>query len=269
MIISLDTSNFLQNYELVFVTGHPRSGTTIVHALVCSGAEVNDYIPESSYLTGMVNNFIAGFNNEIHNVNFFGSKQAYVDYTGKQVRNFVNDCWVGFGAPKVLALKDPVMMNQLDALNGIFPSAKFIIALRDPFEVVSSFCKVKSRQGIVADATVTQEIARNAAIDYKRAIRFKTSYPERTLLFHYDSVFDGSYDQKLSSFSPNIRCNPDNLWKSKFVKDVQAVKTPWITDKYGEMMGKVSRTEPDLSEEQREIVKRFTFEDYEKAVSLT
>lgn len=268
MIITLDTSNFLQNYELVFVTGHPRSGTTIVHALVCSGAEVNDFVPESSYLTGMVNNFISGFNRDAHNVGFFGSKQAYVDYAGKQVRNFVNDCWVSFGAPKVLALKDPMMMSQLDALNGIFPSAKFIIALRDPFEVVSSFCKVKSRQGLVVDATVTEEIARNAAIDYKRAILFKTSCPERTLLFHYDSVFDGAYDQRLSAFSPNIKCNTDDLWKSKFVKDVQDARTPWLTDKYGKMIETVSRSEPDLSDEQREIVKRFTFDAYEKAVSL-
>jgi hypothetical protein len=268
LYISLDTSNFLQNYELVFVTGHPRSGTTIAHALVCSGADVNDYIPESSYLTGMVSNFIAGFNNEIHNVNFFGSKQAFVDYAGKQIRNFVNDCWINFGAPKVLALKDPVMMGQLDALNGIFPSSKFIISLRDPFEMVSSFCKVKTRQGIAVNSAVTQEISRNAANDYKRAIHFKTSYPERTLLFHYDSVFDGSYSQKLLSFSSNIVCNPENLWKSKFVKDVQAVKTPWITDKYGMGMEKVSKTEPDLSEEQREIIKSFTLNDYEKALSL-
>jgi len=246
----------------------PRSGTTIAHALVCSGADVNDFVPECSYLTGLVNNFIAGFNNDVHNVNFFGSKQAYVDYTGKQVRNFVNDCWVGLGAPKVLALKDPMMMSQLDALNGIFPLAKFIIALRDPFEVVSSFCKVKSRQGLAVDAAVTREIARNAAIDYKRAIRFKTSYPERTLLFHYDSVFDGSYEQRLSAFSPNIKCNPENLWKSKFVKDVQAVKTPWTTDKYGKMVGKVSRSEIELSDEQSGLVKKITFDDYEKAVSL-
>lgn len=268
MFISLDTSSFLQNYELVFVTGHPRSGTTIVHALICSGAQANDFVPESSYLTGMVGNFVAGFNNDVHNVNFFGSKQAYVDYAGKQVRNFVNDCWVGFGAPKVLALKDPMMMSQLDAFKGIFPSARFVIALRDPYEVVSSFCKVKSRQGLVVDNAVTHEIARNAAVDYMRATQFKTSNPERTLLFHYDSVFDGSYDQKLSAFSSSIKCNPDNLWKSKFVKDVQDVKTPWVTDKYGKMIEKVSRSEPDLNDEQREIVKSVTFDAYEKAVAL-
>jgi hypothetical protein len=118
------------------------------------------------------------------------------------------------------------------------------------------------------DKATTHEIARNSAVDYMRAIQFKTSSPERTLLFHYDSVFDGSCGQKLSAFCSDIKCNPDNIWKSKFVKDVQDVKTPWVTGKYGKMIEKVSRSEPDLDNERREVVKSVTFDTYEKAVAL-
>lgn len=267
MIISQDTTAYFKNYELMFVTGHPRSGTTITHALVCSSEEVNDYVPESSYLTGLVNNFITGFNNDAHNVDFFGGKQAFVDYAGKQIRNFVNDCWIGFGAPKTLALKDPLMMAGLDAFKGIFPFAKFVITLRDPYEVVSSFCKVRQRQGAVVDAAMTEGLARNAALDYQRAANFKASNPKQTLLFHYDSLFDGSYVAKLSGFSTNINCNPDKVWESRFASDPQKTKSPWLTDKYGQKLNAVSKSDTDLTNEQRKIVEQVTVPSYEKAVS--
>ncbi|MCC9622543.1 sulfotransferase [Thalassospira sp. MA62] len=269
LIISQDTTSYFENYELTFVTGHPRSGTTIAHALVCSSQNVNDYIPESSYLTGLVSNFMTGFRNDVHNVDFFGSKQAFVDYAGKQVRNFVNDCWIGFGAPKMLALKDPLMMETLDAFNGIFPFAKFIITVRDPFEVISSFCKVKQRQGAVVDAAMTTGLARNAALDYERASKFKSLHPDRTLLFHYDSLFDGSFSTTLSAFSSNIECRPNKVWDSKFVADTQKEKSPWLTEKYGQKLAAVSKSEPDLTSEQRKIVEKVTFPAYEKAVSLS
>ncbi|MBO6807602.1 sulfotransferase [Thalassospira sp.] len=266
MIISQDTTAYFNNYELMFVTGHPRSGTTITHALVCSSEEVNDYVPESSYLTGLVNNFITGFNNDAHNVDFFGGKQAFVDYAGKQIRNFVNDCWIGFGAPKTLALKDPLMMAGLDAFKGIFPFAKFVITLRDPYEVVSSFCKVRQRQGAVVDAAMTEGLARNAALDYERAARFKAANSNQVLLFHYDSLFDGSYLKKLSAFSPNIVCNPDKVWESNFVSKKQKKDSAWHTEKYGEKPENITRNEPELNDAQRSIVKRVTVPSYEKVI---
>ena len=56
------------SFQPVFVSGSPRSGTTLCHALICTSNEVNDYVPESSYLTGLLNNFIHGNSNEIHNL---------------------------------------------------------------------------------------------------------------------------------------------------------------------------------------------------------
>lgn len=76
---------------------------------------------------------------------------------------------------------------------------------------------MRQRQGAVVDAAMTEGLARNAALDYERAARFKAANSNQVLLFHYDSLFDGSYLKKLSAFSPNIVCNPDKVWESNFV----------------------------------------------------
>jgi hypothetical protein len=251
----------------MFVTGHPRSGTTITHAMICSSDMVNDYIPESSYLTGLVRNFAQGFQNDEHNVDFFGSKQAFVDYGGKQIRNFINDCWIAFGSPKVLALKDPVMMDLLDVYKGLFPFAKFVISLRDPFEVVSSFCNVKRREGVEVTDALTRQLAHNAAVDYARALRFKQANPDATLLFHYDSLFDDSYASKFAAFDASIQCTPDKVWDSKFVDDAGKTKSPWMTKKYGQKLDGVKKTVLNLSDAQRQIIEQTAMGEYNKVLA--
>ncbi|WP_181850554.1 sulfotransferase [Thalassospira xiamenensis] len=268
MIISQDTSHFFKEYDLVFVTGHPRSGTTVTHALVCSAEQINDYVPETSFLTGLVKNFVAGFNNDAHNVEFFGSKQGFVDYAGKQIRNFVNDAWVAFGAPKVLAFKDPLMMECLDVFRMIFPFARFIISVRDPFETVSSYCAVKRRQGIEVTADIVKLLARNVAIDYARAAQIKVNLRGQVLLLHYDNFFDGSYAEKLSTFHPLIVSRPEKVWDSKFVQDTQKNKTAWMTDKYGKKIDEVKKSSPVLDDEQRGIIETVAVPDYKRIMEI-
>ncbi|WP_417816345.1 sulfotransferase family protein [Thalassospira alkalitolerans] len=268
MIITQDTSHFFENYELVFVTGHPRSGTTISYAMICSSDTVNDFIPESSFLTGLVSNFVAGYNNDVHNNEFFGGKQAFVDYAGKQIRNFVNDCWIRFSSPKVLAFKDPIMMSQLDVFRVIFPRAKFVIMVRDPKEVVSSFYSVKRKEGVEITLQLTEVLARNAAMDYARTIAFKNKNPDNILLLHYDSFFDGSYGETITAAIPAIRCNPEKTWESKFVDDVQKKKTAWVTDKLGKKLDEVEKTKVNLSIEQGEIVDRIAGPEYQKVMQI-
>ncbi len=116
-----------------------------------------------------------------------------------------------------------------------------MITIRDPFEVVSSFCNVKRRQGAVINAKLTQVLAKNAAIDYERAVNFKANNPDRVLLFHYDSLFDDTYGEKLAAFNPDIQCNPDRVWDSKFVSKAAKKRTPWVTEKYGKKLDGVEK----------------------------
>ena len=73
------------SFRPVFVSGSPRSGTTVCHSLICTSNEVNDYVAESIYLTGLLNKFINGNSNEINNSDYFGSMQEFQELNFGQI----------------------------------------------------------------------------------------------------------------------------------------------------------------------------------------
>lgn len=224
-------------FEPYFVTGAPRTGTTILHALICTDQSVNDYIAESSYFTALLRAFAAGWANfDTHTYAYFsGDRQAFGRYHSQLLRAVLHDIWQQVGRPKKLALKDPLLSRQIGNLAQLIPESKYVLSIRDARDVVASRVTV-ARKGN-PDAVITAaEIAgfcKEFNASYAPLINAPDIFARRALLVPYEGLSRSGDLTAVDSFM-GIRCQPDHVWQSKLT-DINrpASKTEWHTEQYG------------------------------------
>lgn len=130
--------------QLIFIGGVPRSGTTLVQKVL--GLNTQLYAgPEFDHLQATCNlykQYKAGLENE-RQINFYtleGIKKVF--------QNLIVDALHDVNKGKefsFLSEKTPSNVLVFDTLAEIFPSAKFILVIRDPRGSIGSFKKVSAR----------------------------------------------------------------------------------------------------------------------------
>ena len=258
-------SNTVQSsFTPVFVSGSPRSGTTVCHALICTSHEVNDYVPESSFLTGVLNNLITSLNNEIHNVDLFGSKADFFDFGTEAVSQLLVHLWIRLKSPKLLCLKDPLMFLHFDWLHKVYPHVRYIFTFRDPVETISSRVTVDHKAGVLIDEAQLQKHSKELKFNYDFALKLHQTTSDRLLLINYREIIDGSAPQKINTFLNLTDIDVGTLWESQFTKQKQRKTTEWTTEKYGDPIGSTEKTPIVLSRSEQLIVERLCSESYSK-----
>jgi len=220
------------SFQPVFVSGSPRSGTTLCHALICTSNEVNDYVPESSYLTGLLNNFFHGNSNENHNLGLFGSMQEFQELNVEQISFVLHYLWLRLGHKKYLCLKDPLMFRHFDWLDQVFKQVKYVFTYRDPIETISSRVTVLKKEGKDINANVLAALSNELLGYYHYAEKLVSTKSDRTLIVNYEDIIDGAAEKRLASFLSLDDINRNNLWKSEFFSKHQRRDTAWNTPKY-------------------------------------
>jgi hypothetical protein len=243
----------LENIKPVFVSGSPRSGTTVCHALLCTADNVNDYMPESSYFTGILNTFISGLNNSLHNVEFFGSEQEFIDHGLEQISSFLSYAWARFDKPEFLAFKDPLMFMHMNWLHKFFHNAKYVLTLRDPLEVISSRVVVERKMGRQVDNNFIANVSYELMIYNKFVKDLHAACGDRLTVIHYDQLLRDDAAKCFERIDPSIHIDQNKIWVTKYMKDVRK-DSAWITDKIGKRVDEVHKTRLCLQDDQIEIV---------------
>jgi hypothetical protein len=256
----------LERFTPIFVSGSPRSGTTICHALLCTAENVNDYVPESSFLSGILNNFIVGLNNDFHNVDFFGSKQAFIDYGIEQIASMLMYSWLRFDTPEFLALKDPLMFTHMNWIHQAFPNVRYVFTLRDPIETISSRVTVERRMGKYINNELVSNISAELSGYYNFISHVDQNCKNRLTVIHYDEIMSGSVKERFKEISPSIQVDQNRVWISKFMAKVK--DSPWTTESYGKRILDVKRAPIVLDEAQAEIVTNICGESYVRACAM-
>ena len=124
-----------------------RSGTTLLHQIVCLSPDTHPFISEGQYLTvqlGVYANFLG--ERRVYVDDYFGGPAGLKNFTKDIIERFIKTAWNTLDKPAVLAMKNPELAFYFPLLAEFYPAARFLLAVRDPKDTLASMIAVQERQ---------------------------------------------------------------------------------------------------------------------------
>lgn len=215
-------------FEPYFVVGAPRTGTTILHALICTDESVNDYIAECSYFTALLPPFALGWSNfDQHTYAYFpGGRPEFGRYHSQLLRAVLRDTWEQVGQPKKLALKDPVLSRQMGNLAQLLPESKYVVSIRDARDAIASRVTVM-RKG-KPDAVVSEQdvirVCQEFNASYLPLLKAPDIFSGRALVVAYEGLSRSGNLAPIETFM-GIACHAGRVWKSELLVSAERKQT--------------------------------------------
>ena len=114
------TNNVPNYFTPLLVGGAPRTGTTALHALICTSPTTNGYIAECSYFSAFMQPLLVGIETfDLHTKHYFDTRESFLQYYGSIMTGLLSDFWQSIGRPELLALKDPLLTPHFPLLAKI------------------------------------------------------------------------------------------------------------------------------------------------------
>ncbi len=102
--------------KLIFVGGCMRTGTTILHRVLCSSPASHPYITESWYLLDQLRIYAWSLQRyDVRQKDYFGEKENFDEFTRNIVRNYFRMIGVRYAPATALILKNPDRRAQCRA----------------------------------------------------------------------------------------------------------------------------------------------------------
>jgi len=123
-----------QRSDPVFLIGFPRSGTTLLDTILRTNKSI-EVIEEELLVDGLISQLKNHTNNDLRSLKSLNKNII------KQLRDFYfkkREALLGFKNNSIIVDKLPLNIIYTSELNKIFPKAKFILALRNPYDAVLS-----------------------------------------------------------------------------------------------------------------------------------
>lgn len=219
----------------LFVAGAPRSGTTILHAIVCASKKTNGYITECSYFTAFMHPLLVGLDTfDVHTKHYFPTKRALIQNHSEILNKELAKIWRSMGQPEILALKDPMLTALIPHLAEPLPKAKFVVSVRDPRATISSRIEVARRE--TPETEVTDDQVRQFCAEYLHMYStIANSLPklrDRLLLVDYRDVVHGAAFEKLAKFGLG-KIDEHRVWSDTIASPTRSPSDVWATDLHG------------------------------------
>ena len=131
---TFSNDTFDNHIDPVFLIGFPRSGTTLLDTILRTHESI-EVIEEQSLVEDLIDQLSNYTNKSFLNLNLIDKDKI------KKLRDFYfkkRDTFVQFKNNTIIIDKLPLNIIYIAELNKIFPKAKFIFALRNPYDVVLS-----------------------------------------------------------------------------------------------------------------------------------
>ena len=133
----------MDDEKLIFIGGSMRSGTTILHKILCTANETHPHITESWFLVDQLRAYRWALTRyEVRHKDYFGEQENFDRFTRDTLDRFFREARRNLSNPKVLVLKNPEISGQFPLLGKWFDSALFIVNIRDPRDTIASIVKV-------------------------------------------------------------------------------------------------------------------------------
>jgi hypothetical protein len=254
---------------VIFVGGAPRSGTTVVHAIICTSPKVNGYVAESSFLTYYFRALVSGLRQfDNHTRSFFAYRAHFEKFARGIIRHALDRVATNVGSPEILCLKDPLMTPIFPMLAPLYPGFKLVVSVRHPLDVYRSRRAVLQKEK--PDTPIGVDDARTVAEEYVRSYAYKEA--PNLHFVKYEDLGDQSTVQALGGFLSLDDFDLSKMWERPGGAKVEPSAdsaNPWHSPLYGTAISQSTRhkdVEIDPAEEAtvlritRPLMKRFGYE---------
>ena len=218
----IDSSRGL--YRPVFVLGMPRSGTTLLSALISTSSSCNPFTPEPHYL-GHLCQTIANLYLPYQSC-FYTDRESVIASHFDFFRSVVDGVWKSLGRPPILVLKHVFMTTVCHLIGRHFPEAQFVAIMRDPCQTFASLRESLADDGPESKAhteLLVRQWLRRFNHYYSAVIRAANGELKgRVLAVDHELLCQGEFDS-LSDFLRLRDIDPELLWK-RFIVDIQDYK---------------------------------------------
>lgn len=247
-----DADDDTQPERIVFVGGAPRSGTTITHALLCTSLSVSDYQPEISFFRGFTEAYRNGRGAwQQHTSHFFDNPEEFRAHMRRTSDLSLRHIWRRLGAPRILAVKDPLLTPYFPELHSLYPDVGyFVTVVRHPFDVVRSRQEVQGKSA--PERPFSLQDAAAVSREYVTLYRtvLGTNYGGRHFAFRYEDLASESIQQGLAKFIGVDDFYARPMWG----KPPDIGDDPWGSPKYHKPINLEPRLSP-LAPELKEVVR--------------
>lgn len=162
--------------KFTFIGGAQRSGTTLLHSIVCSTRAT----PPPTAEDGVARYIALAFEDTLrrfdqHASHFFKDREEARQFFRKQLRSYILLAASRWPDATHMVLKQPLLTPHFPTLAKLLPRAQFIIAVRDPRDVVASLLEVAARESDAlgkpsAPRTRMRQFTRQALYFYDRPL---------------------------------------------------------------------------------------------------
>ncbi|PVX82301.1 sulfotransferase [Paraburkholderia unamae] len=220
----------------LFVGGPPRSGTTILHAMICSSNKTNGFINECSYFTAFMHPLQVGLNTfDAHTRHYFDSREALICNHAGILETELGKIWERTGKPEILALKDPMLTPLFSLLGETLSFAKFVVSVRDPRATISSRIEVTEREqrGVAVTDEQIQAFCHEYVHMYGMIANARATLGERLCLVDYRDVAGGKAIEQLTAFGLGT-LDSQRIWAEPISNPSEYADDVWATQLHGQ-----------------------------------
>lgn len=230
---------------ILFVGGAPRSGTTILHQLLCTSGDTNVYHPEISFVFPLVQSYERGVKSwDLHTKAFFDSPEKFRQHLAKYLNDSLQHVSHTLGQPKVLTVKSPNLTPHFPSVQTLLGEpARFVTTIRHPYTVIRSLQKVHNNLGKPFSVKKASIGARQFMAAYRHLDNPKLA--DKEFVLKYEDLLDPKALQGLRAFTGLEDINPDKLGAGDPAKfTVPEKNNPWYSPKYDAKIDLTNRLSP-------------------------
>lgn len=230
---------------LTYVSGYPKSGTTLLQALLSTDPSCGPLTGESTFPMDVALSFgrhMAAWKDD--------SRYLFDDQ--EQMREFFSDMLARYESQVVgryppatgLVLKHPKMTGLFPLLRRLRPDDRFVAIIRDPRDVLASYVQAAIKAGEAIDDAAQETMAEHLAKAWVDAYqRIATADPAFVVVRYEDVVcsFDQVRSELEEEFGLTLERNPAEVWKSSvfdYLQDSNTSEQLFVSEDWGKPVTK-------------------------------
>lgn len=229
-----DVGDFVSKPRWAFVGGAPRSGTTLLQALLSTASFSNDYIAECGYFSTLITSYIHGCSRFSDQTKYyFKDLQDFDLFHRGLLKMVLEKISSNIGNPETLLLKDPLLTPHFDLVSELLPEAIFIVSVRSPLATVASRLHVMKRAGdwTEGDLSKVERCCDEYNFSYSGTLRGRASMGSRLHIVKYEDILKYSFSDIPADFRNNLCLS--KLWENSLTDINESNVGPWRSQLYG------------------------------------